>query len=206
MRTPATDTVCNFFNSYPRAVWQNIHNFYKCIFRNRHISNRNAYADPYARTLTTVYLKWWETRNNPHVCWQEFVKIISLICTLQNTSFVSVGLLRKMKPESCLCVLTERALITEITKSQNIYSIIHSCKKKKNPGNCIDIPINSGYGGGWLIMGNFRFLHISVIKHLCFPISLYLQLSKHDDDYFWKKQTLLSQISRHLEAYNLVNG
>lgn len=127
MRISATDTVCNFFNSCPREVWQNIHNFYKCIFRNRHIFNRNAYADPYTRTLTSVCLKWWKTRNNPHVCWQEFVKIISLIRILQNTSFVSVGLLRKLKPESC--VLTERALITEITKSQNIYSIIHFCKK-----------------------------------------------------------------------------
>ena len=32
----------------------------------------------------------------------------------------AVGLLRKMKPESCLCVLTERALITEIKVTKHI--------------------------------------------------------------------------------------
>lgn len=53
-------------------------------------------------------------------------------------------------------------------------------------------------------MGNFHFLHISVIKH-SFPISLYLQLSKHDDDYFEKTNPALP-LSWHLEAYNLVNG
>lgn len=85
--------------------------------------------------------------------------MIWFIYTLQDTSFLIVGLLKKTtKSENCIHWLKRYQL-----KSQSHKTYMALSHFRKTTVSRIDTWVNSGY---WAADdGNFHFLHISVIKH-----------------------------------------